>query len=113
MYKVNEVFHSLCNLDTILYAIATIEKLAATQTDLNWKAFTYGIADRSKHLTDYADSVLKRASVLVCTMIEIWREELMQKPSVTCMNHYHLISGTLAKGGFLAISLHNVCYLLL
>ena len=43
MDKVNILFYRLCNLDTILYAIATIKKLTTTKANLNREIWSYGI----------------------------------------------------------------------
>ena len=71
--EVNELFNCLSNLNTVLNAIATIEQLATTKTYLDREIRPNGIAHRGKNLTNYADSVLKRATILISTMIEIWR----------------------------------------
>ena len=113
MNQVDILFDSLCNLDTVLDAIATVKQFATAESHLHREAWAYGIADGGKHLTDNADAVLSRPSVFVGTMIQIGRKELVQQPAVTCMHHDHLIAGTFTEGSLLAVGLHDVSNLFL
>ena len=97
MDQVYQILKRMGDPASVLNAISAFEKLASAKSQLDWKTWTHIGTDTFEHLTDNPDSVFQSSAIFISTMIEIRRKELVKKPSMTCMDHDHLITGTLRK----------------
>ena len=97
MDQVYQVLKGMSDLAAVLYAISALKELASADSKLYRETWTHIGTDAFKHFAHNPDAVFKSAAIFICTVIEIWRKELVQKPSMTCMDHNHLITGTLRK----------------
>ena len=74
---VHQILHALGNLHAVLQSVAAVKQLGAAHTELDGKAGADGVADAGQHLPRKTQPVLKAAAVLIGTMVEGGRQELV------------------------------------
>ena len=106
--QVHEVFYSLRDPAAFLDTVSTIKKFAAAHADFDREAGAdtgaYGLQDLARE----ADAVLEAPAVLVGAVVEVRREELVQQPAMTGMDHDHLVTGAFGQYGSLAVTFYDI-----
>ena len=77
MDHVHQILHALGNLHTVLQSVAAVKQLGAAHTELDGEAGADGVADAGQHFPRKTQPVLKAAAVLIGTMVEGGRQELV------------------------------------
>ena len=97
MDKIHKVLKRMSYLTSVLDSISTLEELASADSKFDRKTLTDIGTYTFQHFAHNPDTVLQTAAILISTVVEIWGKELVQKPTMTGMDHDHLISGTLCQ----------------
>ena len=108
MDQIDQIFDRLRDPAALGHVITSFEQLASAQPDLDREARADRSTDRLQHLTCQADPVLQRTAVSICPMIEIGRQELVEQPAVTGMNHNHFIPGAFCQGRLFPIGADDI-----
>ena len=106
-------FYCLRDPYTLIQIIATFKQLGTTHSEFDWEHRTNCISYLFKHFKCETHSVFKASAVLISSVIKIWRNKLVQKPCMASVDHDHFKAGTFCKDSRLAVTLYNICNLLL
>ena len=112
MYKISKILKPLCNCNTTINIVSAFKKLSSAHTQLNRKTVPYRISDRLQHATRKTEPVIQGSPVSVIAVVESRREELVDQPAVTGMNHDHLETCTFHQSCTLAVGTYDIINLL-
>ena len=112
MNHIHKILKSVCDPASVLDTVTTFEKFTAADAQLDRESGSHSSADRLKYLTDNPYPVLKTAAILISSMIEVRRQELVEQPSVAGVHHNHFITCTFGNYCSITISLDDVSNLL-
>ena len=87
----------------LVHVVATLAELRTTQAELDGEERPHGLAHGLQHADGKAAAVLQAAAVLVGTVVEERREELVDEPAMPAVNHEHLKASALGKTSNVAI----------
>ena len=103
----------LGNAHALLQVVASLAELCAAHAELDREERAHGLAHGLQHLDGKAAAVLERAAVLVRPVVEQGREELVDEPAVSAVDHEHLEAGALCEPRHVAVGTDDVRDLLL
>ena len=113
MDQVHEVLQGVSDPASFVYIVASLEKLASADSQFNGESGTDRLSHGGKDLAGEAHAALERASVTIGAMVEVRGKELVDEPTVTGVNHHHLVAGPFRQAGLLTIGADDIGYLLL
>ena len=101
-------FDGLGNLDAFFQVIATFGEFGAAHTEFDGEKGADSGADRLQDFDGEADAVFQGAAVSVAAVVEQGREELVDEPAVTAVDHDHFKTSAFGQAGGVTISFHDI-----
>ena len=108
MDQVHQVLQPLGDFTALRQVIAPLEQLRPAHAQFDGEGGAHLGADGGEDLPGKAQAIFQTAAVLVPAMVEIGGEKLIDQPTVTSVDHNHLITCPLSQGSGIPIGSDNV-----
>ena len=106
-------FDGLGNLDAFFQVVATFGEFGATHAEFDGEKGTDSGADRLQDFDGEADAVFQGAAVGVAAVVEQGREELVDEPAVTAVDHDHFKTSAFGQARSMTIGFYDIIDLFL
>ena len=103
MNEVNVRLDQLCDLYSFLDSVALVDEFSAAHAELDREERSDSFADRFQYFDCKSSPVLNRSPILIFSLVEHRRQELVDEPAVTAVYHQHFKSRSLHKPGHVSI----------
>ena len=101
-------FDGLGNLDAFFQVIATFGEFGAAHAEFDGEKGADSGADRLQDFDGEADAVFQGAAVSVAAVVEQGREELVDEPAVTAVDHDHFKTSAFGQAGGVTIGFYDI-----
>ena len=108
MDQIHQVLHCPGNLYSLIQSVSAFKKFRSAHSKFNRETRPHRFADRGQDLAGKPYPVFETSSILIRAMIKVWRQKLVDQPSMSAVNHNHFITAEFRQLRRVIVCFNNI-----